>query len=136
MTNQATTRSRSPLPRGAGATSTIRRREHPRSRHVDQPVLAIRASIDERDAARFVHDALEEIHVFMHGRGLRPAGPPFTIVNRAKETGTVDVEAGWPIDRPVAGADRIHGGMLPTAIAGHCGRLPLVDDGADPTDLF
>ena len=48
-----------------------------------------------------------------------PAGPPFTIVNHTSEPGALDIEAVWPIDQAAAGAGRIHGGSLPTPLAGH-----------------
>ena len=47
--------------------------------------------------------------------------------------GSGDVEAGWPIDRPVAGSGRIHSGTLPTTLIGHARSS---GNEADPSDLF
>jgi hypothetical protein len=101
-----------------------------------QAVLAVRARTSERKAAEFVADALKEIHTFMHDHDLQPTGPPFTIVNRTPRPGTLDIEAGWPIDHPVAGTGRIHGGTLPTMMTGHSSRTRPTDDGAASTDLL
>jgi hypothetical protein len=126
-------RNRSQPARNPVAARTIRRHDRTRTRHPGQPVLAIRARTSERHAAHFVHAALEEIHAFIHDHDLQPAGPPFTIVTRTPRPGTVDVEAAWPIDQPVAGTGRIHGATLPTTLTGH---TRSTDNLAEPTDLF
>ena len=95
------------------------RPDHTRTRYPGQPILAIRAHTSERLAAQFVHDAFGELHSFIRDHDLKPAGPPFAIVNHTSKLGTLDIEAGWPINHPTAGADRIHGGTLPTPLAGH-----------------
>jgi len=84
-----------------------------------QPVLAVRARTSELEAAAFVADALKEIHTFIHDHDLEPAGPPFTIVNQTARSGTLDIEAGWPIDHPVPGTGRIHEATLPTTMTSH-----------------
>jgi hypothetical protein len=81
------------------------------------PVLSTRAAVDETETERFVADALDEIRAYMHGREIEPAGPPFAITHPGGLEGTVDVEAGWLLDRPVAGERRIHGGTLPVGSA-------------------
>jgi hypothetical protein len=119
MTTQAAIRTCSLPGRGTGADRTVRRHDLTGTRHAGRPVLAIRARASEQDTARFVHDALEELHTFMRDHDLQPAGPPFTIVNRTPRPGTLDIEAGWPIDHPAAGTGRIHHATLPTTLTGH-----------------
>lgn len=106
-----------------GRTSAPRtpssRRAHPRTSYSGQPILAIRAHTSQRRAAQFVHDALRELHAFIHTHDLQPAGSPFTIVNHSFKRGTLDIEVVWPIEQVAAGAGRIHGGTLPTPFASH-----------------
>jgi hypothetical protein len=50
-------------------------------------------------------------------------------VTRTARPGTLDIEAAWPIDRPVAGTGRIHHATLPTTLTGH---TRSTGNGADP----
>lgn len=112
-------------------------RAHPRASYSGQPILAIRAHTSEREAARFVHDALIELHCYIHNHDLQPAGPPFTLVNHTPEPGTLDIEAIWPLDQAAAGGGRIHGGTLPTPFAGHPNQPSRAERSAlDPTEVF
>ena len=106
-------------------------------RNRSQSVLAVRARTSERKAAAFVAEALKEIHTFLHDHDLQPAGPPFTIVNQTGRPGTIDIEAGWPIDHPVAGTGRIHAATLPTTMTGHASRQEHSGSpGRSVTDIF
>jgi hypothetical protein len=101
-----------------------------------QPVLTVRARIGKREESRFVADGLREIHAFMHEHDHQPAGLPFFITTSTARAETVDVEAGWPTDHAVAGADRIHSGMLPKTLLSNSTfpRHPS-NRGRDPADL-
>jgi hypothetical protein len=78
----------------------------------EQPILSIRAAVAEKDAERFIADALHDIRVFMRQHDVLPDGPPFSI-SRPRE-GILDIEAGWPTaTRPLVGAGRIHSGSVP-----------------------
>jgi hypothetical protein len=83
-----------------------------------QAVLSIRARVDECDAATFVHDSLETIHTYLVEHHIHPDGPPFVLCKSAGVR-AIDVEAGWPLDRSVDGAGRIHAGSLPPTLIGH-----------------
>ena len=83
-----------------------------------QAVLSIRARVDKCDATTFVHESLESIYVYMREHDMHPAGPPFALCKSAGVR-AIDVEAGWPLDRSVDGAGRIHAGSVPTALIGH-----------------
>ena len=67
---------------------------------------------------RFIRDALADVHAYMHEQHIHPSGPPFA---RRRPTGasTVDIETGWPLERPAEGRGRIHGASLPTTLIRH-----------------
>ncbi len=98
-----------------GAAARAVGREHA-GRTEDQPILSIRASVAAAEADAFIGSALEDIRVYMQEHDVTPAGPPFSI---CRPRGTaVDVEAGWPTARPLAGSGRIHSGALPCLLTG------------------
>jgi hypothetical protein len=76
-----------------------------------QPVLTIRGSVEEAEAAGFTRRALREIRSYVTEHHLELEGPPFSIC-RPLPGGRVDVEAGWPV-RHAVGTSRIHSGALP-----------------------
>ena len=102
-------------------SATIRRGTHSLGRRTTQPVISIRAGAKEPggNASRFVKDAFQELHAFVGDHDLRPEGPPFVIVHEDAVLGDLDIEVGLPIDRPVRGSGRVHGGALPSALTGH-----------------
>lgn len=77
-----------------------------------QPVLTIRARVDEAQAAAFIRSTLQEIHAYINDRQLEITGPPFSICHHLPQH-TIDVEAGWPV-RSANGTDRIGAGTIPT----------------------
>ena len=81
-------------------------------------MLSIRGRVDERNSGRFIRDALADVHAYMHEQHIHPSGPPFA---RRRPTGasTVDIETGWPLERPAEGRGRIHGASLPTTLIRH-----------------
>jgi hypothetical protein len=110
-------------------------RELGRQAAAGQPILSIRTRVDENDAARCIKDALKDIHTYMQEHHIDPAGPPFSICQPAGQHG-IDVEAGWPLMRPVAGTGRIHGGSLPVMLLSSSTRSPLSHDThTPPNDL-
>jgi hypothetical protein len=77
------------------------------------PILSIRASVPKSEAESFIADALHDIRTYLQEHDVSPAGPPFSICRpRGSE---VDIEAGWPTARQLAGTRRIHGGALPSS---------------------
>ncbi len=86
----------------------------------DQPLLSIRASVPAADADTFIAAALHDIRVYLQEHHVTPAGPPFSICRRRGSM--LDVEAGWPTAKPLAGTGRIRSGALPRLLTGP-GRL-------------
>jgi hypothetical protein len=76
-----------------------------------QPVLTIRARVEEAEVPAFTRRALGEIRSYINEHHLEVQGPPFSI-RRALSGHCVDVEAGWPV-RGAPGTTRIHSGVLP-----------------------
>ena len=83
-----------------------------------QPVLSTRARVRESDSAHFIQDALEDIRAYMQEHHIHPAGPPFARC-RSTGAGTLDIETGWLLERPVQGSGRIHAASLPTTLIRH-----------------
>jgi hypothetical protein len=77
-----------------------------------QTILSIRATINESDTTSFLEDALDAIHAYMQQHDIQPAGGPFALCRSTGEN-TIDIEAGWPLERPVEGHGRIQCGSLP-----------------------
>jgi hypothetical protein len=126
MTTEARRKASKDSRTGVEGSSSLRRLEEAllvppmhhelgRQEAAGQPILSIRARVDENDAARFIRDALKDIHTYMQEHHIDPAGPPFSICQPAGQH-VIDVEAGWPLERPVGGTGRIHGGSLPVML--------------------
>jgi hypothetical protein len=102
-------------------TTHVGPRSHhpPRTRRAgQQSILSIRATINEGDTTSFLEESLDAIHAYMQERHIQPAGSPFAICRPTGE-GTVDIEAGWPLERAVEGSGPIHCGSVPSALVGH-----------------
>lgn len=90
---------------------------HLRSMPLDfQPILSIRASVPTADANEFIADALRDIRAYLEEHHISPAGPPFSICRPSGSS--LDVEAGWPTERPCTGTSRIHAGAHPRSLTG------------------
>ena len=120
--------------------SSARRREHATASRGEtrreQAVLAIRAQTRKEDSARFVHDALVEIHDYLHDLDIKPQGPPATILNATDQPDTVDIEVAWPIPDPVVGAGRIYCGALPTTLTSLSRHEQLDEDYPETSTLL
>lgn len=68
------------------------------------------------------------------GQGLQPAGPAFALYHRAP-TGTVDVEVGIPVDRPMDAPDRTNADVPLTPSVLPAGRLAMVSHLGPYADL-
>jgi hypothetical protein len=84
-----------------------------------QPVLTIRARVDEAETSAFVRQTLQEIRAHIMERNFEVVGPPFSLCHPLSEH-TVDVEAGWPVTRG-HGSERIHAGAIPATLLGRHG---------------
>jgi effector-binding domain-containing protein len=90
----------------------------------EQPYAGIRASVPMQELFK-VADRIPEVFGWLADRGVEPAGAPFfryNVIDMARE---LEVEAGVPVVRPVAGDGEIIGGVLPAgryATVAHVGH--------------
>ena len=86
----------------------------PSSADAFQPVLSVRARVEESAVPSFIHDSLRDIRIHIEEHHLEVQGPPFSICHSAPSH-RVDVEAGWPV-RQAPAAGRICPGALPVGL--------------------
>ena len=84
-----------------------------------QPTLSKRARVPASESTRFIREALADVRAYMHEHDLDPTGPPFAICMPIAEAGTVDIEAGWPLQHEAVGAGAIHSATLPCTVVRH-----------------
>jgi len=77
-----------------------------------QPVVGIRAITHLEDIGAVLAELLSEVIEYIEQQGAQPAGPPY---NRYHSTqmGAMELEIGFPVAEPMAGAGRVAGGDLP-----------------------
>lgn len=89
----------------------------------------IRVTTAPDEVGRVMGEVLPEVWGYLEERGIHPAGPPFARYHACRES-EVDLEAGFPVARPVDGEGRVSAGELPggevaaTWHAGHYDTLP------------
>jgi effector-binding domain-containing protein len=77
-----------------------------------QPVAVVRADVALEDLPAFLGGAFEEVATTLGRQGLAPAGPPFGRY-LPRSDGSFEVEAGFPVERPVTGTGRVKPAELP-----------------------
>lgn len=78
----------------------------------EQRTAAIRERVPISELPQFFDRVYHQTMAAMEAQGLRPTGPPFAKYY-GKPTDAADVEAGFPVDRPVAEGDGVIAGTLP-----------------------
>ncbi len=78
------------------------------------PVLTMRVRIPVQDLPDFLGKAYSEIFQYLAMLGEVPAGSPF-VVYYNMDMKDLDVEAGFPVSRPMPDKEAIHAGALPEA---------------------
>jgi effector-binding domain-containing protein len=76
-----------------------------------RPAAVVAAHVELPEIAEFLGGAFAEVMATLGEQGLRPAGPPFG--RYVPTDGGFDVEAGFPVDRPVAAQGRVVPADLP-----------------------
>jgi hypothetical protein len=84
------------------------------ARDTFQPVLTIRGCVEPSAVPRFIHEALDEIRVYIEDHGIHVRGEPFSICHSVSAR-RVDVEAGWPVEE-ATGTERISSGAMPPCL--------------------
>lgn len=79
----------------------------------EQPMLLIRehAALDE--LSEVIPRAIDEVHAHMQAAGAAFAGPPVVLYPAMHDDGTVDLETGWPVERPASGGGRVEYATVP-----------------------
>ncbi len=75
-------------------------------------VLSIRVRLPVHELPDFLDQAFSSISQYLSEVGESPSGPPF-VAYYNMEMENLDVEAGYPVSRPLAGRDAIRPGRLP-----------------------
>jgi effector-binding domain-containing protein len=76
-----------------------------------QSTAVVRGHVTQDDIATFLGEAFGEVMTALSQQGLTPAGPPFGRYVQSDDG--FDVEAGFPVDRPVTSTERVTAGELP-----------------------
>ena len=76
------------------------------------PVLSVRVRLPVHELPDFLDQAFSSISQYLAEVGEQPAGNPF-VAYYNMDMQNLDVEAGYPVSRPLAGRDAIRPGRLP-----------------------
>jgi effector-binding domain-containing protein len=88
-----------------------------------QPIATIRVQTTEGEIASVMDTALPEVWGYLESAGVQPSGPPFARYHHFSPD-NVDIEVGFPVPAPVAGAGRVVASELPggtVAVTDHLG---------------
>jgi effector-binding domain-containing protein len=94
----------------------------------EQPYVSIRRLVAMTSISEAA-DELPGLFGWLTARNITPASAPFLKYNVIGSSGTLDVEAGFPVDAPVTGDDRVLAGVLPG------GRFATVTHYGHPSKL-
>jgi effector-binding domain-containing protein len=78
-----------------------------------QPYVAIRTQVTHQMLGTVVPPLNQEVFAWLGQQGVAPAGPPFWKYNVVDMASNLEVEAGAPVARPLAGNGRVVEGVLP-----------------------
>jgi effector-binding domain-containing protein len=98
-----------------------------------QHIAAIRVTAVPSEIGEALRAVLPEVSGYLDQEGVSPSGPPFARFFDYTED-EADFEAGYPVERPVAGAGRVEAGELPggqAAVTTHVGPYEGLQDAHD-----
>ena len=78
----------------------------------DKKTIALRSTCTMSEIPEFLGRAYQQVYAYMKQKRLLPAGPPFAIYYNFDEN-SMDIEAGFPVFRSVAGEGEVQQGILP-----------------------
>lgn len=93
-----------------------------------QPVASIRVKTTPDKISTTLAELLPEVMRHLDRSGVQPAGPPFSRYH-TRGAGEIDLEAGIPVAKPIAGEARVQAGELPAgkaAMTWHVGDYRLL----------
>ena len=80
--------------------------------HREQTTAVVRERVPVNDLPQFFGRALTQAMAAAQAQGHHPTGPPFSLYH-GMPTDAVDVEAGFPVDGPIADVDGVTASSLP-----------------------
>ena len=96
----------------------------------DRYVVTVRVTTTPDQMGATFQEVLPEIDAEILNAGSRPTGPPFALYHVYREH-EVDMEAGFPVDEPVATSGRVIGRELeasPAAVTWHHGAYDTIGE--------
>ncbi len=81
-----------------------------------QPVLSVRAKIKGQDLPQMLGQAYGAVMQYLGELGEQPAGAPFSAYYNM-DMENLDVEAGFPVARPLPGKGQVQAGEIPGGLA-------------------
>lgn len=103
----------------------------------EQPTAVVRGTMPVADMSTWLPAAYQEIGGYLQRCGAAPAGPPFARYTFRDDL--ADVEAGFPVTRPVGGAGRVVPSSLPSgpaAVTTHHGPYERLDAAFDAVEAW
>ena len=92
----------------------------------EQPTAVVHERVPMKDLPQFFQRAFGEVFRAMQAQGIAPVGAPFALYF-GMPTDTVEVEAGFPVQRPLADAGAVHPGKLPPGKCAHATHVGPYD---------
>ena len=81
--------------------------------HKEQYYVAITSIVRQKEIPDLLPPLIPEIFNWLRMKKLKPAGAPFFKYSEMEDD-KIKVEVGIPVDKPVKGDERIHGGVFPS----------------------
>ena len=79
----------------------------------ERHIVSIRTKVALEDIGSMLAVALPEVMRYLTEAGVQPAGAPLTRYHAVDPSGEMDIEAGIPVSRALAGKDRVKASKLP-----------------------
>lgn len=100
-----------------------------------QPTAVIHEHVPVAELPGFFQRAFGQVSRAISGHGLAPIGPPFALYHGMPGT-TVEVEAGFPVSRPLPESGAVHPGTLPGGRCAHGTHVGSYDTMVDTYGAF
>lgn len=84
----------------------------------EQPTAVIHEKVPVKELPQFFQRALGQVYGEIQAQGAQPMGPPFALYF-GMPSETIEVEAGFPVTKPVKDAGAVHPGKLPGGTCAH-----------------
>lgn len=79
----------------------------------EQPYVGIRVQTPVAEFGNVIQPTHEEVIKWLKQQGLKPSGPSFIRYHVINMDDKLDIEMGWPVEKPLTGNGRVQSGTLP-----------------------